>query len=149
MNIRQGVRAIALFEAAKGLLVLGAGFGLLSLVHSNLQAAGEMLVGHFHLNPASRYPHIFMQLLGNISSRELWGIAGYAFAYATLRLVEAYGLWGCRKWAEWLAVGSGGLYVPVEVYELFHGASWIKAGTLSLNLAIVGYMAYALNQNQA
>ena len=57
-----GLRIVALFEGAKGVLVLAAGFGLLSLIHHDVQGMAEEVVRHFHLNPASRYPRIFLQL---------------------------------------------------------------------------------------
>ena len=144
MRLSSGVRVVAAFEAAKGLLVLAAGFGLLSLVHKDVQRAAEVLVGHFHLNPASGYPRIFVELAGRISDQRLWMLAGFASSYAGIRLVEAYGLWRDRRWAEWFAVVSSGLYIPIEVYELLVGASWLKVGTLLANVAIVAYMSLVL-----
>jgi uncharacterized membrane protein (DUF2068 family) len=132
---------VACFEGAKGVLVLLAGFGLLSLVHHDVQLLAEHFVDHFHLNPASRYTHIFIRLSENISDRRLWLSAIFSFAYATLRLIEAYGLWFAKRWAEWLAVASGGIYLPVELYELLLGVSWIKVVALLANASIVLYLA--------
>lgn len=64
MRLSNGVRLVATFEAAKGALVLLAGFGFLSLVHSDAQRIAEELVGHLHLNPANRYPRIFIDVNG-------------------------------------------------------------------------------------
>lgn len=126
-----GVRVIAAFEAAKGLLILLAGLGLLSIVHEDVQQIAENIVGHFHLNPASRYPRIFLELADRLMDVRLWALATMAFAYAGLRLIEAYGLWHGRRWAERLAVASGAIYVPVEIYELFSGVTALKVGTLT------------------
>ena len=147
MDSRRGVRLVAAFEAAKGVLIVLAGFGLLTLVHRDVQHMAEIIVRHFRLNPASHYPMIFIQLAGNLSDSKLWMMAVFALVYASIRLLEAYGLWGGRQWAEWLAVLSGGLYVPIEVYELFHGMSWIKAGLLGINIGIVIYMTVVLRQS--
>lgn len=146
MYISRGVRVVAVFEAAKGLLILLAGFGLLSIVHQDAQQVAEDIVRHFHLNPASRYPRIFIDVAGNISDPQLWLMAGFALAYASIRMIEAYGLWRERRWAEWLAVLSGAIYVPIEVYEVLSGISWIKVSTLTVNICIVVYMSYALKQ---
>lgn len=127
-------------------MILLAGSGLLSLIHQDVQLAAESIVRHFHLNPASRYPRIFLQLSESISSARLWLMAGFALAYASIRLTEAYGLWWERKWAEWLAVLSGGIYVPLEIHELLSGFTWIKVCTLSVNICIVLYMTYVLRQ---
>ncbi len=139
-----GVRTIALFEAAKGALVLLAGLGLLALVHRDVQAFAERLVRLSHLDPASHYPHIFIDAARQVTDARLWALAGAATAYALVRGVEAYGLWLERRWAEWFALVSAGLYVPVEVYEVWHRASWLKAGVLVTNLLVIAYLAYAL-----
>jgi len=141
---RRGERLIALFEAAKGLLVLIVGFGLLAVVHQDVEQLAEELVGHFHLNPASRYPRIFLDVTSHFSDLRMWLLATFAFCYASLRLAEAHGLWRGRRWAEWLAVASGTIYVPIELYELFTGLSWIKIATLTANIAIIAYMARVL-----
>lgn len=138
------VRTIAAFEAAKGLLVLLAGLGLLSLINRDVQTIAERLVRHSHLNPASHYPRIFLDASSRVTNTHLWLMAAAAAVYAIVRLVEAYGLWFERRWAEWFALVAGAIYVPVEIYELIHHATWLKAGVLVTNLAIVAYMAYVL-----
>jgi len=139
-----GIRLIAAMEAAKGLVVLVAGLGLLRFVHADLEVIAEDLVRHLHLNPASRYPRIFLELADRLSDVRMWLLALMAFTYASLRLIEAYGLWRKRRWAEWLAVASGAIYVPLEVYELFIGVTRMKVATLTLNLVIVAYMGWTL-----
>jgi len=57
---RAGLRAVAVFELLKGLLVLLAGAGALSLIHQNVQGVAEQLVRRSHLNPAHHYPRIFI-----------------------------------------------------------------------------------------
>jgi len=64
--------------------------------------------------------------------------------YATLRFAEAYGLWFARRWGEWVAALSGGIYVPVEIYELSRGFSVLKLGALILNAVVVAYMCHLL-----
>jgi len=138
------LRAVALFEALKGAIVLVAGFGLTRLVHRDVEHAAEALIDRLHLDAAKKFPHIFLQLAANISDAQLWGLAALALAYALLRFAEAYGLWFQRRWAQWLAAVSGAIYVPVEIYELSRGVSWIKVGALVLNAAVVTYMCYIL-----
>jgi uncharacterized membrane protein (DUF2068 family) len=135
---------VAVFEAFKGILVLLAGFGLLSLIHRDAQQVAEELVARLHLNPARHLPRVFIDLSGHLTDAKLWGLALLAGAYAALRLAEAYGLWWEQAWAEWLAVVSGGLYIPLEVHHLAPGITWLRVGTLTVNLLIVAYMGYAL-----
>ena len=139
-----GIRAIAVYEAVKGAVVLLAGFGLLGLLHRNLQEMAEHFVRFSHLNPASKYPRIFVDAATNVTDAQLWWLAAAAAAYSIVRGFEAYGLWHGRSWAEWLALVAGALYVPVEYYHLWHRFTWVKVAILLLNLGVVGVMAYAL-----
>lgn len=142
------VRAVALFEAAKGTLVLLTGFGALSLIHHDAQRFAEQLVGHLHLNPAKHYPRIFIDTAAHLTDARLWMLAILAATYGLVRFVEAYGLWRGRRWAEWFAAVSGGIYIPFELYELFQGINWLSLGALVANVLIVGLMVNALLRNQ-
>lgn len=146
---RFGFRLIAAFELAKGAIVLLAGFGLLSLLHRDLKRLAEHLVGLLHLQPNGRYPHFFLDLASSTTDAKLWALSGLACAYAALRIGEGYGLWHERRWAEWLAVASGGLYLPVEIYEIAHRVTFIKVGALLVNAAVVVAMGCALWRNRA
>lgn len=135
-------------EATKGIVVLLAATGLLALVHHDLNAFAARLVQHTHLNPASRYPHIFLDALARMNESRLVWLALGALAYATARLVEAYGLLRERPWAEWLAALSGGLYVPAELVELARRPSALGLVLLAVNAAVVGVMVRALLQRR-
>jgi len=141
---RAGLRAVAVFEALKGAIVLVAGFGLTRLVHRDVEHAAEALIGRLHLDAAKKFPHIFLQLAANVTDAQLWGLAALALTYALLRLAEAYGLWRGRSWGQWIAAVSGAIYVPVEIYELMRSVTWLKVGALLLNAAVVMYMCYTL-----
>ncbi len=139
-GIARGVRLIAVFEALKGTLVVIAGFGLLSLVHHDLQATAERLVRHSHLNPARHYPRVFIEAASHTSDSRLRSLAALAFLYAVVRFIEAYGLWHMKVWAEWFAIIAGSLYLPLEVYEIFRRVTWMKATVLLINVFIVAYL---------
>ena len=144
MRLSRGIRLVALFEAAKGALILLAGFGLLALVHRDLQYVADEVVRRFHLNPARHYPRIFIEASGKATDTRLWLLAGAALLYAVFRFVEAYGLWRERRWAGWFAVVTGGVYVPLEVVALFRSITWVKLTTLIVNLGIVAFMTWTL-----
>jgi uncharacterized membrane protein (DUF2068 family) len=147
--IEKGVRSVAVFEALKGAVVLIAGFGLLHYVHRDLQAVSEELVRHSHLNPAHHYPHVFIEAASHTSSGRMRALAGLAFLYSSVRFVEAYGLWRLRAWAEWFAIISGSIYVPIEIYELARHATVIRVLVLLINLFIVAYLIYVRWTNAA
>jgi uncharacterized membrane protein (DUF2068 family) len=135
---------VAAFEAGKGVLVLLAGFGLLALLHRDLQHMAEQLVRLSHLNPASHYPRIFIDMAARTTDQRLWWLAGMAFAYSVVRLVEGYGLWHGRRWAEWFAALSGGLYVPMELAELGAHPTVLKGLALAANVAVVAFLLWSL-----
>ena len=144
MQLSSALRTVALLEAVKGALVLLVGFGLLSLIHHDVQRFAERLLAHAHLNPASRYPRIFIDLASQLTDTRLLLVAAGAAAYALVRFIEAYGLWHARRWAEWFAALSGGIYVPFEIFELYERVTWLSAGALVLNSAIVAFMLSCL-----
>lgn len=139
-----GLHIVALFEGAKGILVLIAGFGLLTLVHRDIHQAAEELVRRLHMNPAHHYPKIFIDAATHVTDTRLWVLSASAILYATVRFIEAYGLWRRQPWAEWFAVLTGGIYIPIEMYELLKGITWAKIVVLTVNTGIVGYLAYVL-----
>jgi uncharacterized membrane protein (DUF2068 family) len=137
-----GLRTVAALEAAKGLLVMATGFGLLSLLHHDVQGAAESVVRHLHLNPARYYPRVFLEAAAHVTDRRLWLLAAGAVAYAAVRGVEAYGLWRVRAWAQWFAILSGGLYLPVEIFALVSHATALRAIIFLINVGVVGYVCY-------
>ena len=148
MQLSGTVRAVALLEATKGTLVILTGFGALSLVHHDTQQFAERLVAHMHLNPAKHYPRIFIDAAAHLTDARLWLLAALAALYGLVRLIEAYGLWHERRWAEWFATVSGAIYIPFEIYELLHRVSSLSIATLAINVLVVGLMCYALTRKQ-
>jgi uncharacterized membrane protein (DUF2068 family) len=145
---KDGLRVVAMFEAAKGLLILLTGFGLLEYIHKDLHLAAERLVRLFHLNPASRFPRIFLDLAGHVTDAQLWLFALSALLYAVLRFFEAYGLWLQRRWAEWFGLCSGAIYVPIEVFEVARKTTWPRVTLLIVNAAIVLYLLFIVYQTR-
>lgn len=126
------------------MIVLLAGFGVLSLVHHDVQHVANEIVRHLHLNPAKHYPQIFLHAASGLADARLWLLAGGAFVYCCVRFIEAYGLWRQRWWAEGFAAASGAIYMPAEIYKLYRGGGAIPAAALAINVAVVAFMLYAL-----
>jgi uncharacterized membrane protein (DUF2068 family) len=147
-SLRKSVDLVAAIEAAKAIIVLLAGFGLLGLLHRDLHALGEELVATLHLNAARKYPHIFIDLMSSLNDTRLWSLADLALLYSTIRLVEAYGLWKQKTWAEWLALAGGCIYLPFEVYEIYVKVTVVRVSALVFNLLIVLLMTFVLLQKR-
>ena len=140
----RAIEAVAFFEAFKGAVVLVVATGLTLLMHRDLHAIAERLVAHTHLNPASRYPQIFLEAVDHLQNTHLSLLALGAAAYSALRFLEAYGLFRRAAWAEVLASLSGAIYVPFEIANLLRHFSWLSLGALVLNILVVLVMLAAL-----
>jgi uncharacterized membrane protein (DUF2068 family) len=134
------LRTVALFEAAKGLIVLLLGMGLLRLMHKNLEDFAEQLSRFLHASPGGRLSNLFITAADRATDKSLWALAATAAIYALVRFAEAYGLWYDREWAEWFALLSGSMYLPWEVYSILRHPLLLKWVVLAVNLAIVLYM---------
>jgi len=144
LNEDRAITAVAFFEAFKGALVLVVASGLTLLMRHDIHAMAVHLVAHTHLNPASRYPHIFLDAIDHLQNMRLSMLALGAAAYSTLRFVEAYGLFRRAAWAEMLAALSGAIYVPFEIANLLRHFTWLSLGALLLNVLVVLVMMVAL-----
>lgn len=141
---RKTIRIIAVFEAFKGIVVLLAASGLLSLLHRDIHEIAVRLVHHAHLDPASHYPQIFIVAADHLQDSRLLLLALGAAAYSAVRLAEAYGLYYQKAWAEVLAAGSGAFYVPMEVLSFMRHPTWLSAILFVINVAVVLVMVHAL-----
>jgi len=150
-STRTAVRGVAIFEAAKGLLVLLVGFDLLRPLNRATCFDAEEIVRHMHMNPASHFPHIFVQATSRFEGMSLMPLALGALAYAMIRFVEAYGLWRQRTWAEWFAAASGAIYIPFEIRHLIvhQHHRMLTALVLVANILIVAVMVRALRKRGA
>ena len=140
----QVLRGIATFELTKGLVVLFAAFGVLFLVGRDPWDMADGLLRILHISPDHHFAQAFLDWADTLTDAKLWAVAAAAGAYSILRFVEAYGLWYARAWAEWIALVSGSIYLPFEIYKLIHRQSLLHITILVINLAIVVYMAYLL-----
>lgn len=123
------LRAIALFEAVKGTVVLLAGVGALR---------------YGHLDPVQKVPHVFLQLVTDLADTRTWILALALSAYAGVRYVLAWGLWTGRPWALWLGAGAGLIYVPLELVELTHEVTPLLVAFLIGNVVVVTYLLWRL-----
>ncbi|MGO1250226.1 DUF2127 domain-containing protein [Psychrobacter sp.] len=135
----ESIKAVAIYEVIKG---LGALIGAVTLWawHADLeqwlnsatdswqQTFGQMLAVQIEstvriAQKASENWPVFLLLI---------------FAYASMRFLEAYGLWQDKTWAYWFGVLGYGVFIPIEIYYLITSPfDWLKLGVLALNLLIV------------
>ncbi|MCU1299102.1 MAG: hypothetical protein JWO91_3380 [Acidobacteriaceae bacterium] len=141
---RKVLRAVASLELAKGLVVLAAAISILSIVHRDTGDIADWCLRVLHISPDHHFAQAFLNWADTLTEQKLLAVAGVATIYAALRFIEAYGLWHARPWAEWIALISGSLYLPFEIYKLMHHANLFHVGVFVINVAVVFYMAFLL-----
>ncbi|MFG1811282.1 DUF2127 domain-containing protein [Streptomyces sp. NPDC049040] len=67
-------------------------------------------------------------------------VAAALLGYALIEIIEGFGLWWAKRWAEYLTVVATAAFLPLEVYELTEKLSYFKIGTLALNVLAVLYI---------
>ena len=145
---RQVLKAVALFECFKGIFVALMGLCALALVHKDVWLYAESLLALFHISTDRRSAQLFLDFADNVTDARLWAAARIAFAYSALRFTEAYGLWKGRTWAEWVALVSGALLLPLEIRELSRGVTLLRSALFIGNMAVVLFMLHVVRTNR-
>ncbi len=140
------LRSIALFEAAKGMLAIAAACGVLSLRHTDLHVATDAFLLRHGIDPERHYTRLFIESVAQATNHHAGQIAALASAYGLIRILEAYGLWRSKRWAEWFAVISAGLYLPLEFQHFAQHATLLNVSVMCFNAAIILYLLKLLNQ---
>jgi uncharacterized membrane protein (DUF2068 family) len=135
---------VAILEGTKGILVLLAAFGFAEILlrHVDLEDAAQNLLYFLHIDPDRRISHALMHLAGRMMDANLVAVLVIACVYSTLRFIESYGLWRQRVWAEWLAIVSGAVYLPFEIYNLIRRPTMVHWAILLINIGVVLYIAW-------
>lgn len=137
-----GIRAIAIFEMVKGFLGFAVGVALISLIHKDLNSVAGHILEFLHIDPTGHFAQMFVERASKIDESNIEIIVALAFVYTIVRMIEAYGLWRLRAWAEWFAIVSGAIYLPIEIYKIFQEPSIVHFTIFFGNILIVLYLIY-------
>lgn len=135
----ESIKAVAIYEVVKGVGAL-LGAAALWTWHGNLEhwlstvtASWQQSFGYLLAPQIDSAVRIAQQASKNWSLFLL-----LIFAYASLRFLEAYGLWQDKTWAYWFGVLGYGIFIPIEIYYLLVSPfDWFKLGILVSNILIV------------
>lgn len=129
-----GLRAVALFEAGKGIVAALGAVALLVLGADGLRHALESLLHLLRMDAMHGHPS---PMLAAITLERVHLAVLVALLYAGLRFIEAWGLWRHRAWASWLGVIGAAAYLPFELDALARHPHVFTAGLLAINLLVV------------
>jgi uncharacterized membrane protein (DUF2068 family) len=75
-------------------------------------------------------------------------IAAGALLIAMLRFLEGVLIWQRKRIGHWLAIVTGLIYIPLEIYLLLNGFRWAIVIVLVINILVVLYLIFNLRANR-
>ena len=102
----------------------------------------EHFILAMRFNPEGHFMSLVMDRVAMIDPHRLKQISAAIFGVATLNLIEGTGLVLEQAWAEFVTLILTASFLPWEFFEVLRRATWIRAGLLAINLAVVIYLAY-------
>lgn len=141
------LRAVAIFEFAKGVVALLAASGV--AFHKTTAQWIHRLALHLHFDPANDRPNALLQALQTNASAHLRLIAFGALVYALVRIAEGIGLWYDKRWASWLAVFAAAAYLPFELVRTIRHPTWVSFAFLLGTAVVVSFLAHHLRLRYA
>lgn len=124
----------------QGIFVLPLGIGLFTLIDGDLEKIARGIIQDLHLDLEGAYISLLLEKIAIASPTHLLELSIGLFLYGTLCMVESYGLYKRRRWAEYLTVGAVSLFIPFELYYIFQSVTFLRVAILVLNVAIVAYL---------
>ncbi len=137
---------IGIYKVLEGSLLLAAGFGVLHLLHGDVEAHLRHWVHVLRVDPDNRYIHGLLERAFAINPKQLKELSVGTFVYAAMRLTEGFGLVARQKWAEYLTVILTALFIPLELFEMFRHFTWIKAAVFAANVIVVVYLSMVMRK---
>ena len=138
------LRLIAAFKLLKALFVIATAIGILRFYDSAIMGVLLRLAHDLPYTFEQNMIRNAISFLSGLSPRTMRAIAAGTFAYSGLFILEAWGLWFGRHWAEILTVVATCSLIPIELYEIARHVSALKIGVLILNMVILLYLVLLL-----
>jgi uncharacterized membrane protein (DUF2068 family) len=144
----RGLLLIGLFKLGKAVFFFCVGLGAIHLLHKDLGEQVLRLAAAFHRDAESHLVSMLMEKVDLIDAHRLRTIGFATFAYSALALTEGIGLMLEKVWAEYLTLFLTMSFLPWELYELVRQTNWFRFGLLVINLAVLAYLIWLLQQKK-
>ena len=135
-----GILLIGIFKLVKGLLLVAVGVGALKLLHKDVETTVTHWIEILRVDPDNRFLHKLLAKVFAVNPKQLKELSIGTFFYASLLLTEGVGLLMRQHWAEYFTVITTGVFIPLELYEIWRHLTVTRVGVLALNVAIVWYL---------
>lgn len=145
----RGLFALAIYMCAKGVVLLAVTFGVLHLLHKDVETVVTRWIEALRIDPDNHLIAGALSHLGMLETKELKQLSFLTGFYAALFLTQGVGLGLKQRWAEYLTLVATGFFIPIEIYELYHEVTVIKIGLLLINMAAFLYLLHLVRQKEA
>jgi uncharacterized membrane protein (DUF2068 family) len=135
------VRAIGLFKLVKAIFLIAAAISVFNLMHRDIGDVVLAWAHRFHIAPGNKLLERLLEKVLTVTRRQLIVAGAVLLAYAAMFLVEGIGLLLLLHWAEWMTVITTSGLIPIEMYEIVHRPTWLKAFAMLINIALAVYLA--------
>jgi uncharacterized membrane protein (DUF2068 family) len=143
-----GLRSVASLELLKGMAAVTAGIMLALHPHASFGHIAERILHAVHIRRSSMIAIEIISWARKIQIEHLQMVLFFVGIYALFRVVEAWGLWHAREWAEWFGILNGALYLPIELIELHRHFTALKLSVLVVNVIVVAYLVWELRKTR-
>jgi len=144
----RGLLAIALFKLGKSIFFFCVGIGVVHLLHRNLGEAAQRLASALHFEPEGRITALLTKKMTLLDPKKLRDFGFFSFAYSAIALTEGVGLMLEKVWAEYLTLSLTVMFLPWELYELARRPTWFRLALLIINLLVLAYLLWILDQKK-
>lgn len=136
---------IGAVKILKALLLVALALGAHRLANSH-DGVGTIYswAAHVRIDPDNRFIHTLISRISFTDEKKLELISMGTWVYAGLFTLEGVGLLLRRRWAEWLTCVITGLFIPLELFEIFRHLRLTPVIVLIINVLIVIYLVHRL-----
>jgi uncharacterized membrane protein (DUF2068 family) len=142
---RDGVlRVIAVYKACKAMLLIATAWGILKFLNIGVADRVDQWV---HTLPWAFEQHMVRRLIvwvTGLGPGRLHLLSTVSLSYAGLFVIEGYGLWRGRHWAEWLTTIATASLIPLEVWEIVTRRTLPAVAVFLANALILAYLVRRL-----
>jgi len=139
-----GLVIVAAYSALKAMLFLVIGIGALRLLHQDVADVLQDMARELRVDPNSHFVNALLQNATLFTDEKLRAVSAFVFGYAALNIIEGIGLFLEKAWAEYLTLFITASFLPIEIIELLHKQTLIRAGLLLANILVLIVLAGVL-----
>jgi uncharacterized membrane protein (DUF2068 family) len=128
------IAVIGLFKLLKGLILVAAGIGAVSLLHKDVATTVTNWLDSLRVDPDNGLIHKLLSQVFAVTPKQLKEISAGTFFYAALLLTEGTGLLLRKRWAEYFTAITTALLIPLEIYQLVKRFTLMRVDVLVVNV---------------